>query len=74
MKIILLGLLISSCQRAAEVKISPGDCVLGDEMAVWKLERVNNDRYLFARMPAEEGTPVEIVKDIRTFKKVECPY
>jgi hypothetical protein len=75
MKALLLGLLLLGCQRTLEPNLSKGDCVLGDETAVWKLMRISDDgEYLLARMPAYEGTPVEIVRDVRTFKKVECPY
>lgn len=72
--VFVILLFMSGCQRAGQIEVSIGECVIGDESAIWKLVQKNNNQYLFARMPLQEGSPMEVISDLRTFKKVECPY
>lgn len=74
MRFCLLLVFTLACMPVKEIKLVPGECVLGKGMAVWKLISMNHGEYMFAVMPVQEGSPLEIVKDISTFKKVECPY
>lgn len=73
MRIIFALLIFTGCQRATDFPLEAGECVLGDQMAVWQVLREDEGTYLMARTPVIEGSPIHIVKDLRTFKKVECP-
>lgn len=67
-------LLIISCTPATPPVLQKGDCVIGPGMDIYQLMRESEGVFLFARVPVQEGSPLEIVKDISTFKKVECPH
>ena len=71
----LLLLLLLSCERIRPINLEVGDCVIGEGMDIWKLIREDDEdkEYMFATNPVEEGSLVQVVGDISTFKKVECP-
>lgn len=73
MHLLLLFLLLLSCERLKPVNLTVGDCVIGEGMDIWKLIRADQGEYLFVTNPVEEGSRVELIDDVSTFKKVECP-
>ena len=73
MRFLLLLSLLIGCERARPVNIQVGDCVIGEAMNIWKLIRMDEDKYMFATNPVEEGSLIQVVSDASTFKKVECP-
>jgi hypothetical protein len=72
MKMILL-LLIISCIPKTKIDLTVGDCVIDQEMSLWKLVKVDQDHYLFTRYPLREDSPIEIIKDLSILKKTDCP-
>lgn len=70
---LLLLLIILGCERVKPVKLQIGDCVIGEAMNIWKLIRMDENKYMFATNPVEEGSQIQVVSDPSTFKKVECP-
>lgn len=73
MHLLLLFLLLLSCERLKPVNLAVGDCVIGEGMDIWKLIRADQGEYLFVTNPVQEGSRVELMDDVSTFKKVECP-
>lgn len=69
--ILILGL---ACTKTEVMNIKKGECVLGRGMDVYQLIREDEGIYLFARVPVDESSPLEVVKDLSTFRKVECPH
>ncbi len=72
MKLILL-LLIISCIPKSKIDITVGDCVIDQNMSLWKLIKIDQEHFLFSRYPLREGSPVEIIRDISILKKTDCP-
>lgn len=73
MRLLLLITLIISCSPSKTPDMNIGDCVVGENMEVWQLLRVDGGKYLFAQFPVREGMPVHLVDDLSVFKKVDCP-
>ena len=73
MRHFLLLFILLSCTPVKPPVLNKGDCVIGPGMDIYQLMREGEGVFLFARVPVQEGTPLEIVKDISVFKKVECP-
>jgi hypothetical protein len=72
MKYLLLFTFLSACSPSIP-PIKVGECVLGTNMAVWKLLREAHGMFLFVQYPEVEGAPVHSVTDVAAFKKVDCP-
>lgn len=73
MRLLIFFLLLVGCERTKPINIQVGDCVIGEAMNIWKLIRMDEEKYMFATNPVEEGSQIQVVNDPSTFKKVECP-
>lgn len=69
----LFLILIMACDPVKQIDPKVGDCVIGTGMNVWKLIRMEKNKYLFAIYPVQAGSAIKIVEDVSTFKKVDCP-
>ena len=72
MKVILF-LLIISCVPKSKIDLTVGECVIDQDMSLWKLIKIDQEHYLFSRYPLREGSPVVILEDISILKKTNCP-
>lgn len=74
MKYLILFTLLLACSPTTPVpKVEVGECILGTNMAVWKLLRKEESKYLFVQYPEVEGAPIHALTDLAAFKKVDCP-
>ena len=73
MRYLFFLIILTSCLPLTPSKLEVGECVLGEEMVVWKLLRMEKGIYLFVDVPEKEGAPIRTVEDIAAFKKVNCP-
>lgn len=73
MKFVILLLTLVACNPIKQLEPKVGECVLGPQMNVMKLIRMEDNKYLFASVPVTEGSPVDVYEDPRALKKVECP-
>jgi hypothetical protein len=69
----ILFLTFIACIPVKKPDFKAGDCVLGPEMKVWKIEREDEDNYLLSEFPFSEDSKVEVVKDFSTLRKTDCP-
>lgn len=65
--------ILASCEKSNQHLLKVEECVVAPDLAVWQLIRVDGDKHLFTRYPAEEGSKVEMMEDISTLKKIKCP-
>lgn len=68
---LIILFLVQGCLAVAP-ELTPGDCVLGTGMALWKLQREEGGRFLFTQFPESRDGKVIVVDDLRTYKKVDC--
>jgi hypothetical protein len=73
MRYLLILLITTACNPFKQIKPEVGDCVLGPNMEVWKLMNTAEKKYLFAKYPVLEGSPVLVINDVSALKLVECP-
>lgn len=73
MKTVVFLFLITSCLQSAKSDPKIGECVLDDAMAIWKIMREDEGKFLVASYPYGEGAPVNVVTDFSPFKVVKCP-
>jgi hypothetical protein len=73
LRYLLFLLIVVSCLPLTPAKLKEGDCVIGDNMVIWKLLRNEKGIYLFVDAPEREGSLIRTIKDISALKKVTCP-
>lgn len=69
----LILFLLLGCELAIKPDLKLGDCVLGENNAIWKYKGETEGKYRFVGWSEEDGDPYRIVDDLSTFKEVECP-
>jgi len=73
MRYLIFLIILASCIPLKSSKLDVGECVLGEDMVVWKLLKKDKNLYLFVDAPEKEGSLLRTVEDISAFKKVKCP-
>lgn len=73
MKYPVMLLIFCGCIAINDRMPEVNECVIGPKMDVLKLLRTDEDKFLFVEYPYEKDSPVSIIQDVSTLKKVECP-
>jgi hypothetical protein len=73
MKFFMLALLFLGCETVGNFELKDGECIIGPSSTTWKLLRKVEKKYMFVELPESMDSQVQVLDDLSTVKKIECP-